>query len=499
MKKGFITNLTEIDPDIQNMHVEFDELGDSNKQILDALDDGVFFLNSKFLIQNDYSIILEKIILQKDLAGRNFFELLENRIPEKAIGYVKEFLNLMFKEDHEENTINELNPLLNVEFHIVDEKGLWHSSKFLSFKFKRIFLNSKIDKLICIVKDVSSQNELLQKLKEFEKQSKKQKDWLISLIHIDLPLLDEFIRVVEYELNMIDKILKSPIKTGEYHVALQKVYQSIHHINSNAAILDLQFFIMRARLFKKEVDDLKNKQSLKGNDFVPVVIQLGNMQQVVAEIKELMKLIKGLDNSLRTTRRFDGGLLIRSIENLIQNLSENSGKLIRFNYHNFKSLSIPYAYQKIIRDFLLVLTHFSIEFWIEKPEERKSVNLNPKANIELETFIQNKIFGIKFRHNGRLTRIERLIEKSVEQKYTDNLDPTSVEERIDPGEEAMRMFFNPDISTADSSGTTESTKIIKDLETVKKKLKMHGGRIKVTFTSEDFCEYTITFPYANNR
>ena len=34
-----------------------------------------------------------------------------------------------------------------------------------------------------------------------------------------------------------------------------------------------------------------------------------------------------------------------------------------------------------------------------------------------------------------------------------------------------------------------------DFEVVKKKLKMHGGRLKVTFTSESFSEYTVTFPY----
>lgn len=497
MEKGFSTTITKIVTDLQNIHNELEESRDNNKQILDVMYDGIFFLNSKLLIQNDYSIILEKIINQKKLANRSFFELLENRIPEKAIEDVKEFLNLMFQEDHDEHTINELNPLLNIEFHLVDESGLWQSAKYLSFKFKRIVHNSKIDKLVCIVKDVSSQNELSQKLEEFEKQSKKQKDWLICLLHIELPLLNEFINVVDYELNVIDKTLKLSLKPGDYSAALRKIFQSIHHINSNAAILDLQFFIKRARLFKKEIGDLKNKHNLKGDNFVPIVIQLGKMRQMVREIKELMKLIKGLDSSLRTTRRYDGGLLIRSIENLIQNLSESSGKMIRFNYHNFKSLSIPFVYQNIVREFLIVLTRFSVEFGIEKPEERKSVNLNPKACIELETFLHNKICGIKFRHNGRLLRVERLLQKSIEQDYTNKLDHKSAEESLNPGLEVIRMFFNPDISSANSSGTTESAQIIKDFDTVKKKLKMHGGRIKVTFTSEDSCEYTITLPHAN--
>ena len=133
MEKGFSTKFTKIVTDLQNIHDELEESKDNNRKILDAMDDGMFFLNSKLLIQSEYSIILEKIIIQKKLANQSFFELLENRIPEKAIEDVKEFLNLMFQEDHDESTISELNPLLNIEFHIVDDSGLWQSSKYLSF------------------------------------------------------------------------------------------------------------------------------------------------------------------------------------------------------------------------------------------------------------------------------------------------------------------------------------------------------------------------------
>jgi len=32
------------------------------------------------------------------------------------------------------------------------------------------------------------------------------------------------------------------------------------------------------------------------------------------------------------------------------------------------------------------------------------------------------------------------------------------------------------------------------MEVAKKKLKMHRGKIKIMFTSENFCEYTISLP-----
>ena len=92
-------------------------------------------------------------------------------------------------------------------------------------------------------------------------------------------------------------------------------------------------------------------------------------------------------------------------------------------------------------------------------------------------------------------RIERLLQESVSAEMNNMEPPQTVEESMHPGIDVMRLFFTPDFSTSENLGTTESMEIMNDFEMVKKKLKMHGGRLKVTFTSESFCEYTISFPY----
>ena len=92
-------------------------------------------------------------------------------------------------------------------------------------------------------------------------------------------------------------------------------------------------------------------------------------------------------------------------------------------------------------------------------------------------------------------RIERLLQESVSAEMDNLKPPETVEESMHPGIDVMRLFFTPDFSTSENLGTTEGMEIMNDFDMVKKKLKMHGGRIKVTFTSESFSEYTVTFPY----
>ena len=87
------------------------------QEILGALEEGVLFINNKFEITEEYSSSLEKIIDQDVKFGQPFISLFTNRVPENIVNNTVEYMNLMFKDDLDEETVNELNPLNVVEFH----------------------------------------------------------------------------------------------------------------------------------------------------------------------------------------------------------------------------------------------------------------------------------------------------------------------------------------------------------------------------------------------
>ena len=103
------------------------------------------------------------------------------------------------------------------------------------------------------------------------------------------------------------------------------------------------------------------------------------------------------------------------------------------------------------------------------------------------------MFGFKLRHDGRLIRIERLLQKSIENTEAEIIgDKTGVQDQL--GTEVIRLLFMPTVSPASLTEAESSQEIFNDMEMVKKKLKMHRGKIKITFTSENYCEYTISLP-----
>jgi len=463
--------------------------------MLDMLDIGLFFLNPNGIVLEEPSTCFQNFFKENIIHDISFLELLNGRVPEKTIHDTSEYLNLMFDDEHDEKTLNELNPLKEVEVYSKNDHGLWSDPRHLSFTFKRFKNSHGEQSLIGLVRDGSSVVELLKKLEDVEKKNHRQIQWLISLLHIDLPLLNEFVSVIEYELARIDLIIKSTQTGTEFSTIIPKLVRSIYHINSSAVIMNLDFFTKESFRFKDEIEAIKNKPDVNGHDFVPIVMGLGNMHRMLSEIKELMKHIKGLDNSLRTTRRFDGGLIIRLVENLINHLTELSGKKIILKYHNFDYMGIPFKYRQIIKEFIIALTRFVIEFGIESADKRKSLNVNPAATIEIASELNKNVFTLHFRHDGNLIQIERILQQSLDEHQKALYDNNKIENCMHPGSEVMRLFLNPDISMLDNKGTSEGKQIMNDFELVKKKLKMHGGRIKVVFTSESFCEYTVTIPF----
>jgi hypothetical protein len=463
------------------------------QEILCVLEEGVLFINDKLEITDEYSTSLEKIIDQDVKFGQPFISLFKNRVPENIVNNIVEYMNLMFKDDLDEETVTELNPLNVVEFHFENRWGLWTSSKYLRFRFNRLVREKKIDGLITTVTDITSQISLSKKLEEVEKDTNKQMEWLVNMLHVEPPLLKEFLDVSEFEMLAIDKELKNTKEKTQYDQTFNKLLRFIHQLMSNASLLNLNFFIFKLKQFESDVKKINEKKDISSGDFVPIVIQLGEVRQMLQDVKVLMNKFKHFTGSIRPKRQFEDGLIIRALANLVENLSADLGKEVKFTYTLFNSSAIPYSYQQVVREFLIILVRFSILYCFEKPDERRSANKSPVGSLEIETYATSRVFGFKLRHDGRLIRIERLLQKSIENTENEiQEDKNAVRDQL--GTEVIKLLFMPTTATSSLSEAEYSQEVFNDMEVAKKKLKMHRGKIKIIFTSENYCEYTISLP-----
>jgi hypothetical protein len=476
--------------DFEDQVTEEIKINPEHNAILHSLDEGVFFLNREFELDEEYSRSFQSLLDQEIKGGMPFLDLLKNRVPENTIKNVQEFLNLMFRNDLDEETVRELNPLNIIEFHFENTWGLWTSSKYFSFKFKRINNETLITKILGTVSDITREVSLTRKLEKVEENTKRQMEWLVSILRVPPPLLKEFVTVTQIEMQQIDERLKNSRGTEDCRPILSNINRSLHQLRSNASLLNLHYFKNKLEAFEFEIDKIRKKNKISGTDFVPAVIQLGEVRNMLDETKSLMQRFKHITKSIRPTRRFEGGMLKRSIENLVINSAKKLGKKIQFDCEKFDPALIPYSDQQIVREFLVILTRFSIFYGIEEPDERISANKSPVGIVEMETFADRRIYGFRLRHDGRLIRIERLLQKTIESSE----EKMSQENTTQLGSEVVRLLFMPNLATANLLEAEYGQELFSEMELAKKKLKMHGGKIKITFTSENFCEYTISLP-----
>jgi HPt (histidine-containing phosphotransfer) domain-containing protein len=455
--------------------------------ILNNVEEGIFLLNSNFEIGLQYSLSLEKMLLEEKISGQNLLQLLHKKLEGGIIKSTEEYLNLMFSEDVDEESLKELNPLSEVELNIFDDEKAWLGSKFLSFNFKRINEDSKIQNLIATVIDVTEQVVLAQKLKISEEKTHHQVEWMVNILQIEPALLNEFLESAQSELKYVDSLLKHSGDNGNFHHILEEIYRSIHLIKGNATLLDIKFFVDLAHDFEEKLVVLKRQKLINGKDFVPLVVHLGDMRQSLNEIEKLIEKMSNFHHHMNATKRADADILLKSIKNLLQNLSVELGKEVELDLNKFNLESFPSKFRLLLKDVLIQLIRNSFIHGIESPEERLRIKKKTIALISLSSNVNTDNFILKFRDDGRGIQTTKLRKKALELKRYSKQELDMMN-----SQQIANLIFESDFTTENSVNVFAGRGI--GLNSIREKLHKVGGNIQVEFRKGFYTEFTICFP-----
>jgi ligand-binding sensor domain-containing protein/signal transduction histidine kinase len=455
--------------------------------ILNNVEEGIFLLNSKFEIGSQYSHVLDNMLYEQEIAGRDFLEILDKKVDSKIVKNTGEYLELMFKGDVDELTMYDLNPLVEIELNLTDENNAWMRSTYLSFNFKRICEEGEIQNLIVTVTDVTEQIVLTKKLRISEERTQHQMEWLVNILHLEPALLNEFLEGAESELKYIDSLLKNAGGNGNFHHILEELYRSIHMIKGNAALLDLKFFVDLTHQFEEKISEVKRNSEIKGKDFVPLVLQLGDVRRSLREVRNLIEKISHFHQHFKKKKQADSSLLIKSINNLVKTLSEELAKEVEFNYSNFEPEKLPYQYRLLIKEILIQLVRNSFSHGIESPEERIGSHKRSLATISLCSEISKNNFIFRYRDDGRGIQLDKLKELAQSQG---RLNDGEFKEFTDS--QLAQLIFESGFTTQKIADSLGGRGIGLDL--IQKKLKQYRGTIQVEFEADKYTEFVVTIP-----
>jgi len=478
--------------DLELKNIQLESARANTDNILNNVTTGLFLLDRSFNIKPQYSLVLETIFAHKDLGNINFIKFLETKIFGKEISTCKEYLDLLYKDDLAEKTLIELNPFkkLELNFEIGREKIL--DKRALSFSFKRIYKNDKINEIIVTVDDITEKIKLKEKLEESEVHSKKQMELMFNILHVEPSLLLEFMESVQQELENINFLIKQNENVSESENMLKQIFRSIHMIKGNASLLDLKFFVNRAHKIEDIISRLQEKADLTEKDFLSLVLQIGDLENIVLDINDLIERIENIQTNFRPKRAYENKLFIQSLENLAVNLANDLKKQITFDSKQFDPNHIPYRYKLVSKEILIQLIRNSIYHGIENPEERSARKKDKKGKIQISSSNADDKCIIRVWDDGNGIDTKRLRDIAKKLKIADAKKIAGWDE-----DELVEVIFHQGASTSETADQIAGRGV--GLTSVKDKLNKLSGEILVKFKKDIFSEFVVTIPLKNQE
>lgn len=486
----FVRQLRESDVIIERARKETTE-------ILATVNEGLFLIDKNLRIGEQHSAKLTEVLGQQEFAGKSFQSLLENIISEKDAETARGFIELLFDPKIKEKLIGDLNPLNLVEVNIAQPSGGF-LTKYVKFDFARAYQDGEISHVLVTILDITEQVKLEKALSESRKHNEQQLEMLTGLLHTHPTLLHEFIAGAYKCYNRVNHILSLPAKNAaSVREKASGIFREIHNFKGDAAALKLEYFENAAHAIEDELELLRNKPDLTGNDYLGLAVQLENLisytQQVETLIKKLSQfaLASSSPTAAADPRHVTGSRQTDGWDHLdafVQSIAQRNGKDVKLVTSGLHDLNLDREHQQQLKEICIQLLRNAVVHGIETPRERELGQKPSQGRVDL--------------------RLAKISETDMELTVMDDgqgLDYVAIREkaiasgkwRLDEIEswdnkKLLSLIFNEGFSTAKTI-TKDAGRGV-GMEAVMNQVLALRGKLTVSSRRGRHCRFVITLP-----
>jgi len=479
-------------------------------KILETVNEGLFLMGSDFIIQPGYSKITEGIF-QRPIDGISFLDLLSpapNAVLEPVVSEetrlaAKHYLDLVLNPRIKEKLIQQTNPLGEIEFRIVEPKGK-QRSKFLEFRFNRVVEGGKTTQIMVTVLDSTSRIALTRQIKENEAKAKSQIEMLFGIMHLDPPILGEFLNHTKSEITGMLNFLEAEqfgSRAGELGVErsdrylrlLQKISRSIHLIKGNAAMLRLSYFESLANQIEEKISAVRANASLSGEQFLPITTGLGSLLDKIEMTHDLIGRLLSMQRVFGTAAKDSGQNDFTPLVALANEIAERNGKQVRVDLQIENGLArLKSPLRETAPGLLAQLVRNAVLHGIETPGERLSHRKHPIGEIRISAHLQDgvqKRIVLAVRDDGRGINYPLLRRRAVQLGYA---GVNTIE--LWTQKQLLGLLFEIGFTTMDRP-TIDGGRGV-GLDAVRDWIAKLGGVLNVSSKEGEYCEFRLEIPMA---
>lgn len=479
------------------------------QDIMTNVNTGLFLLDSDLNIGNQYSQHLEDIIGEKNVGGRNLTTLLQNKVSAKDLETTQGFVKQLYNPRVKEKLIDDLNPLKKIM--LSNQKK---QSRFLDFKFSRVYHQDNIDKILVNVQDITQQVRLEQKLEHERAQNDLQIEMLTTILNVSPKIIHEFVLNTKDNIMKINDILRVPGNTQqELHDKLNSMYRIMHSLKGDSSALTLHSFTNIANNFEEKLKELQSKDKLVGNDFLPLTIHLDELLNLSNTIDALGRRINqnhavdtvdvGVDTdtvlqqptdtqptSAPVSSPFDNYQANMGMNEFYQqfanNIATRQNKQVQLKVTGFNEVTLPHTIAANIKKITVQLLRNAVVHGIETAEQRTAAGKSALGNISLSLLDLTESYKLTIEDDGQGLDFDAIKQKAVEMGYQlDEMNQWSEQKLIS-------LLFKPGFTTKQTVDEDAGRGV--GMDVIKDEIQQLNGHISVDTKAGKMTKFTVRIP-----
>ena len=446
----------------------------------DSLKIGLFFMNRSYVIQDNYSRYLEELLADGDLKGKRFTDLLAASVAAKELDVIKDYLQMVFDRTFDNITLEEINPLNQLQY--VDPDG---NKKIFDCAFLTVELGNADTLILVTIYDITDKVELQERLKKEERKRHEEMSNLFELLQVEPSTFKAFQEDVEYEFGRIDGTLGNV--NMSYQEILVEVYQSVHAIKSNAVTLGLNNFGSKVHEIESKIKKLRDSEGeVPFDEMLHLTIEIEKLVQEKDGFKTILDRINSFRVDGEVQSKSSETLLVESLSQTADKAAADMEKKVRFVVAEIDPLAIEKGPWRVIKDVLMQLVRNSVVHGVESPDERVSKGKNETGTIRLSIKHSDNNIHIKLGDDGKGIDFDKIREKAVSMRLVREEDAGSKKHLIN-------AMFSPGFSTADDEEGIHAGRGI-GLNLVRDRVRDVHGTIKLHTELGKGTVFSFVFP-----
>ncbi len=466
-----------------------------NREILQTVNSGLFLLDKNLNIGSQYSDELERLWGKKDFAGQNMLSVLSDMVSnpvdlETAGSFVRQLYNPRTKE----KLIESLNPLARSPMNVINQSGV-KETRYLDFKFNRVYQDGEIARVLVSVSDVTNAVLLEDKIAKEREQNDLQMEMLSFILNADVQLLTDFIESAKKRNNSINEVLKQPVQAqADFFNKLRTIFREVHGLKGDASSLSLHGFVSIAEHLEDSLRDLQGRKTLNGEDFLTLAVSLEELFNLTQTIEDFNNRINNLttDNNGKSSRQAvqraaNPEPVKGQLSKYVEELAQRNHKKVDFSCEGMDNQAVNLTIRSQLRELAVQLLRNAVVHGIEAPEERIKQHKLDAGHIRLVLEDGDDFVRLTVQDDGAGINPELIRSKLVEKGEYSHDAAAKLDSRV-----LIQKIFTPGFSTAVDSGEDAGRGVGMDI--ISDRIKQMKGKVSLATRTGAYTRIILTVP-----